>query len=143
MNARHVLKSALAVIERDHTAPDPGRTFLAADEHGRGVRPLDPSAVAWTSVGAICKVAPGLSAADPQVWADHLSFAWDAYTLLEQAAEQQGYAHTVDVDRAGREAALRMFWRALQLCDPEPRRRRRNTPPAGSGSGANPKGAAA
>lgn len=144
MTARDVLKEALRVVERDHCAPPPWRTFLAVDDTGQGVKPLDPRAVAWTSIGAVCKVAPGLSATDPTVWADHVSVAWEAALLLDEAAGQQGYAHSTNVDRAGRAAALRMFWRALQLAEPDhtPGGRRRRAA-AGAGSGSSPKGAAA
>src|SRR5262249_9893321 len=107
--------------------------------------------VGWTSVGAICKIAPGLSATDPTVWADHVSVAWEAFELLEEAARQQGHAHSVDVDRSGRESALMMFWRAPAVGEAStPRRRRgpatprrRRGPGAGSGHGSSPKGAAA
>lgn len=136
MTAKHVLREALAVIERDHAAPPPFQTFLAVDEHGEPVRPVDATAVAWTSVGAVCRVAPALSASDPQVWADHISVAFEAAGLLDQAALLQGYPDTTSVDRAGREAAMRMFWCAINFADPEPRRRLRSA----TGTGSSPRG---
>jgi hypothetical protein len=98
MTARQVLQEALAVISRDHT-----RVQLSADLHGAKVRnPLHGTAAAWSSVGALIKVAP----ADAKVTAEHLApghlgAAWQAFLLLEEAAVQQGYANTVEVDRAG------------------------------------------
>lgn len=132
MTPKDVLKAALRIIERQHTS-----TQLAVDADGRKVVALHPGAVAWSSVGALIKVAP--SHAEPPA-PQHTNAAWDAFLLLTEAAEQQGYPHTAAVDEAGREAALRMYWRALQLVEPETRRRRRAPAP---GTGSSPRGAAA
>ena len=135
VTARQVLKEALAVIARAHTPVQ-----LSTDLHGAKVRnPLNQQAAAWSSVGALIKVAP----ADAKITAEHLApghlgAAWQAFLLLEQAARQQGFVNTVQVDEAGLAAAQRMFWRALQLCDDEPRRRPLRT----VGTGGAPRGAA-
>lgn len=136
MTVRQVLQEALQVITREHT-----HVQLSADERGRKVRnPLNVRAAAWSSVGALIRVAP----ADAKVTAEHLApghlgSAWQAFLLLEEAAGLQGYANTVEVDRAGRDAALRMFWKALQLAPEDERGRvswgRR------SGTGSAPRGA--
>lgn len=132
MTATQVLREAFAVVQRDHTAVQ-----LAVDVHGDRVRnPLAPSAAAWSTVGALIKVAP----ANAKMVAEHkapghIGAAWEAFLLLTEAATQQGYGGdcpTVYVDRAGPAAVANMFMRALQLADDEPRARRR--PAAGIGS---------
>lgn len=137
MTARQVLQEALQLITREHT-----HVQLSADEHGLKVRnPLNVRAVAWSSVGALIRVAP----ADAKVTAEHLApghlgAAWEAFLLLEEAAGLQGYANTVEVDRAGRDAALRMFWKALQLAPDAVPGRRASWGRAG-GTGSAPRGA--
>lgn len=130
MSVRQVLKEALAVTTRAHST-----TQLATDAHGVKVRPLDSRAVAWSSTGALIKVAPSGQSTPGMV--QHTEDAWQAYLLLGDAATEQGYEHVAAVDTAGCAAAQRMFWRALQLVDPAPRRRTRAT------TGSTPRGAAA
>lgn len=137
MTARQILQEALAVISRGHTPVQ-----LSADLHGVKVRnPLNERAAAWSSVGALIKVAP----ADAKITAEHLApghlgTAWTAYELLEKAARLQGHATTVEADRAGQAAALAMFRKALTLVDDQPRRR--GFKPS-AGTGAAPRGATA
>jgi hypothetical protein len=136
MTVRQVLQEALAVITRDHTA-----TQLSVDQHGRKVKnPRGPRAVAWSSVGALIKVAPRY----PDIVVEGKSpgntdEAWEAYVLLDRVARLQGFADTVRVDEAGQQFALAMFRKALTLVDDPPRASRRA--PA-AGTGAAPRGAA-
>lgn len=137
MTATQVLTEALEVIKRDHTSVQ-----LAVTARGQKCRPLDPDAVSWSSVGAICKVAPGRSVHDDTCWADHTEAGWEAFLLLCDAARQQGYRDLLDlgcvamVDAAGESPAWTMFARALQLA-PD---RRKHRPRAGAGSGSSPRG---
>lgn len=136
MTAKQVLSAALVLLDngRAHASPPLWTTFLAIDEPGLKVRPRDPRAVAWTSVGALCKVAPGYSASDPSVYADHTDAAWSAYLLLDEAALKQGHATTVEADRAGWAAVDAMFAHAIDLYEP-PRRRL-----SAVGTGGQPRG---
>lgn len=129
---KDVLKAALAVVTRDHAQITRG---LAVDQHGQPVAPTDPSAVAWTSAGALIKVAP--SHQEPPALT-HTVEAGEAYDLLERVAAEQGYQSPSAVDAAGREAVQRMFWRALNLTEP-PERRRWRGPALRTGS--SPRGA--
>lgn len=137
MSVRQILQEALAVVARDHTAVQ-----LSVDEHGVKVRnPRNPQAAAWSSVGALVKVAPRY----PDIVAEGKSpgntdAAWEAYVLLDKVARLQGFAHTVAVDQAGQPFALAMFRKALTLID-EPARPPRRKPAAGTG--AAPRGATA
>lgn len=134
MSVIQILQDAKQIVARDHCAVQ-----LSVDAHGRKVRnPLAPAAAAWSTVGALVKVAPRR----PEVVAEHKSpgnteEAWQAYLLLEQAAVQQGYANTVEVDEAGHGAVMAMFDRALQIAPAAPRRKR------APGTGAAPRGVAA
>ena len=129
MSVLTVLREAKAICKYAHTA-----TQLAVDANGMKVRnPIAPSAVAWSSVGALIKVAPG----NPSIVAEnrspgHTVEAHRAFLLLEDAAVDQGCANTVEVDRAGFGPVMAMFDRAMQLApDVEPARRK---PAAGTGS---------
>lgn len=131
MTVRTILQEALAVVARDHTAVQ-----LSVDQQGNKVRnPRSPLAVAWSSVGALVKVAPRY----PNVVAEDKSpgntdEAWRAYEVLERVAVLQGFAHTVEVDEAGQQYALAMFRKALTLVDDPPRRARK--PAGATGAGA-------
>lgn len=136
MTPRHVLREAYEVVKRDRTA-----TQLAVDAHGVKVKnPRSPRAAAWSSVGALIKVAPRY----PKIVSDdgvpgHIDAAWTAFEFLTIAAEQQGYTNTVEVDRAGPEAVYAMFLRALDLApadEPSGPDRRRPS----SSTGALPRG---
>lgn len=137
MTSRQVLSESMQIIPRHHTSVQ-----LSVDERGLKVRnPLHPRAVAWSSVGAMIKVAPG----DAKIVAEdkspgHMPAVGDAYDLLEEAARLQGYANTVEVDRAGAAAARRMFEKALQLAPDE---RRVRPLRSSGGTGAAPRGATA
>jgi hypothetical protein len=131
---RDTLKAVLAVMQREHA---PIRRGLAVDEHDRPVAPGDPTAVAWTVAGALIKVAPSHELPPALT---HTQAAAEAYDLLERVAVEQGYPSPAAVDVAGREAVLRMLWRAINLIEPDPKHRRRG-PAAGTGS--SPRGAAA
>jgi hypothetical protein len=128
-----ILREAKQVVAREHTAVQ-----LAVDAHGRKVRnPLHPTAVAWSTVGALVKVAPRR----PEVVAEGKSpgssdDANRAYDLLEEVAVSQGFANTVEVDQAGHGAVLRLFDRAMQLAPDEPRHKR------AAGTGSTPRGTA-
>lgn len=134
MTVRQIIQEALAVISRDHTPVQ-----LSVDVHGQKVRnPRNPQAAAWSSVGALVKVAPRY----PDVVAEDKSpgntnEAWEAYVLLDDVARLQGYADTTKVDEAGQAAALAMFRKALTLVDDEPHRPLH----AAAGVGAAPRGA--
>lgn len=138
MTPRQVLREAYEVVKRDHTA-----TQLSVDEHGIKVKnPRSPKAAAWSTVGALIKVAPRY----PNVVSDdgvpgHIDAGWTAFEFLTIAAEQQGYTNTVEVDRAGPEAVYAMFLRAIDLAPADESSRVRRRP--ASGTGALPRGAAA
>lgn len=126
MTARDVLREAKHLVTRAHTP-----TQLAVDARGVNVRPVDPSAVAWSSTGAIGKVAPGRSIHDEKVWFDHTEAGYQAWLLLNEAARLQGHpGHTpvINADRAGLPAVLRVFDKALQLTPDADRRSRRGSP---------------
>lgn len=119
MSVMQILQDALQVVARDHTPVQ-----LSVDEHGLKVRnPRAPQAAAWSSVGALVKVAPRY----PDIVAEGKSpgntdEGWEAYVLLDRVARLQGFAHTVAVDEAGQQFALAMFRKALTLVDAPPRR---------------------
>lgn len=130
MSVDQILREAKQVCARDHTA-----TQLAVDAHGQKVRnPLAPAAVAWSTVGALIKVAPR----NPGVVAEGKSpgntdDAYRAFLLLEEAAVEQGFLCTVDVDEAGLGAVQACFDRAIDAAKRMPGRARRK-PAAGTGS---------
>lgn len=134
MTPKQVLREAYEVVRRDHT-----HVQLAVDARGVKVKnPRSPRAAAWSTVGALIKVAPRY----PNVISDdgvpgHIDAGWTAFELLTIAAEQQGHANTVEVDRAGPDAVYAMFLRALDLAPAdEPRTRY----PAAVGTGTSPRG---
>jgi hypothetical protein len=114
VSVRRVLREALATVQRSHCAPDRG---LALTETGDRCEPLSPAAAAWTSVGALILADPVRR--EPQDRDTHGDSAWKAYLLLREAAVQQGYRNTVEVDRAGAGEAEKCFRRALHLAPPE------------------------
>jgi hypothetical protein len=124
VTSAQVLSEAKAIVRRGHYAPPEGIVRLAVDARYERVKPTAPSAVAWMSVGAVCKVAPARSLHDTAVYADNTEAGWQAYLLLQEAAEAQGYADTAQVDRAGLAAALGMFDKAIMLAPCAPGKRR-------------------
>lgn len=138
MSVTAVLREAKALVYRAHTPVQ-----LAVNAQGVNVRPLDPAAVAWSSTGAIGKVAPWMSGTDDRVWFDLTEDGKAAWDLLDEAARLQGYrlgeAPIVSVDRDGLPAVLRCFAKAILLAPEEPRRPRFK-PSAGTGGA--PRGAA-
>ena len=86
MSVTAILKDAKAVVQRAHTPVQ-----LAVNANGVNVRPLDPGAVAWSSTGAIGKVAPWMSRTDEKVWFDLTEDGYAAWELLNDAARLQGY----------------------------------------------------
>lgn len=132
MTPKQILSSALVLLSDGHTSPPKGRTWLALDENANPVKPTDPRAVAWTSVGAVFAVAP---VHRDKVWAETTAEGERACELLESAAVKQGFANTVEADRAGSFYAL--FLRATNSVEPTPFVRRR------SHAGSQPKGTAA
>lgn len=130
MSALQILREAKAVVYRAHSPVQ-----LAVDARGVNVRPLDPTAVAWSSTGALGKVAPWMSADDPKIWFDLTTDGNAAWNLLDEAARLQGYrlgeAPIVSVDQDGLPAVLRCFAKAMQLA-PEPEFRRRTPARVGS-----------
>lgn len=140
MSVQTVLREAKAVVLRAHTPVQ-----LAVDARGVNVRPLDPRAVAWSSTGAVGKVAAWMSGTDDTVWFDLTADGNAAWDLLNEAARLQGYrrdehAPIADVDRDGLPAVLRCFAKAMQIAPGEPRRR--GLKPA-AGTGGAPRGATA
>lgn len=137
MSVELVLREAKQVVARDHTAVQ-----LSVDVHGLKVRnPIAPAAVAWSTVGALIKVAPR----NPGIVAENKSpgntdEAYRAYLLLEDAAVEQGFAHTVAVDEAGHGPVLAMFDRAIDAAQRMPQRARRKR---AAGTGSRPRGEAA
>jgi hypothetical protein len=133
-----ILKDAKAVVYRAHTPVQ-----LAVNAAGVNVRPRDPGAVAWSSTGALGKVAPWMSGSDDRVWFDLTEDGKAAWDLLNEAARLQGYrddtAAVTLVDRDGLSAVLRMFAKAILIAPDEPRRARFKTSAATGGS---PRGAA-
>lgn len=131
MSVGQILREAKQLVQRDHTAVQ-----LAVDERGQKVRnPLAPTAVAWSTVGALIKVSPRR----PEIVAEGKSpgssdDANRAYDLLEEVAVSQGFAHIGEVDDAGHGAVQRLFDRAMQLA-PEPPRHKRS-----AGTGSKPRG---
>lgn len=111
---RHVLRRALIVVSRDHTV-----TQLAVDEHGRKIGPCSGRAVAWSTAGALIRVAPNRAPGGPS----HTWAAWLAWLELQAAAEHDGYRSVVEVDQAGAREVWAMFSRALNQ-EIEPFRRR-------------------
>lgn len=139
MSAAQVLREAKAVVQRAHTP-----TQLAVDARGVNVRPLDPTAVAWSSTGALGKVAAWMSRDDDRIWFDLTEDGNAAFDLLNEAARLQGYrrdehAPIADVDRDGLPAVLRCFAKAIHLAPDAPRRRALTS---ASGTGGQPRGAA-
>jgi hypothetical protein len=128
VSVKRVLREACAVVQRAHACPERG---LAVDAHGDRCEPLSPEAVGWTSVGALYVADPVRRPDAPDT---HGQDGWRAYLLLREAAKQQGYLNTVEVDRAGQDAAVKCFWRAQQLAEPEGHARRHRGRASGSGS---------
>jgi hypothetical protein len=137
VNSRQILSAALALLDdgRAHAAPPQGTKGHAFDAGGLKVRPRDVRAVAWSSVGALCFVAPAASASDDTVYADHTWDAWNAFLALEDAARLQGFANSVELDRAGYAKTYQAFQHAMNQCEPKPRRRQHRV-----GTGPNPRG---
>lgn len=136
VSVTQILREAKEVVVRSHTA-----TQLAVNAAGVNVRPLDPSAVAWSSTGALGKVAAWMSQTDPEIWFDLTPDGNAAFDLLNDAARLQGYrlgeAPIVSVDRDGLQAVLRAFAKAILIAPSEDRPRR-----AAARTGAQPRGAA-
>lgn len=127
MSVTDVLSEAKALVYRAHTP-----TQLAVNAAGVNVRPLDPGAVAWSSTGALGRVAPWMSREDDRIWFDLTEDGNRAFDLLNEAARLQGYrrdneAPVADVDRDGLSAVLRCFGKAILLA-PEDETRRRRAP---------------
>ena len=124
-----ILREGKQLVYRAHSPVQ-----LAVNAQGVNVRPLDPSAVAWSSTGALGRVAPARSRDDENVWFDLTTDGATAWDLLCEAARLQGYrsddlAPIADVDRDGIAAVLRAFAKAMQLAPEEPRHK-----PAATGS---------
>jgi hypothetical protein len=137
VSVKRVLREACALIQRAHVAPPPGTPLLAVDARGNRCEPLSPAAVAWTTCGALYVADPAVRR--PDLPDTHGRDAWDAWLLLTEAAKQQGHGNVVEADRAGLSAAVKCFWRAGQLAEPEGHARRRG---GRAGAGSTPKGAA-
>lgn len=139
MSAAQVLREAKQVVARAHTPVQ-----LAVDARGVNVRVLDPRAVAWSSTGALGKVAPWMSRDDDRIWFDLTADGKAAWDLLDEAARLQGYrlgeAPIVSVDREGLPAVLMCFAKAIQLAPDAVRRARRG---AARGTGSLPRGSEA
>lgn len=104
LETKRVLREALAIVARDHC-----RVQLAVDYRGRKCAPLAREAIAWSTVGALIKVAPNREPDGPS----HTWPAWLAYLALQEQAERMGFLGTAAVDRAGQAEAVHMFRRAL------------------------------
>lgn len=121
MTARQCLREALAIITKHHTA-----TQLADDGRGGRVNPRSPQAARWSSTGALITISPRYpERTAPNATPLASDTANNAYDLLCEAATQQGFANPTQVDGRGADAAARMFWRALQLADDPPARKRK------------------
>lgn len=136
MSVVQILREAKALVYRSHTPVQ-----LAVNAAGVNVRPLDPEAVAWSSTGALGKVAPARSQDDDGCWFDLTTDGKAAWDLLDEAARLQGYrlgeAPIVSVDKAGLRAVLACFAKAIWLAPTEPAHYK----PAATGSA--PRGQAA
>jgi hypothetical protein len=132
MSVDQILREAKQVLTQGgHTTQR-----LAVNHRGDFVRPLDLKAVAWTSTGAVGKVAPSLSRTHASIHFDLTTEGQEAIDLLNEAAHLQGYRGDPDyplaeVDKDGLAAALRCFAKAMQLA---PSERPRRKPAAGTGS---------
>jgi len=131
MSVIAILSAAKAIVYRSHTPVQ-----LAVNEAGVNVRPLDPGAVAWSSTGALGKVAPWMSGTDDRTWFDLTEDGKAAWDLLNEAARLQGYrddtAAVTLVDADGLSAVLRMFAKAILIAPEEPRHPRRAPSRVGS-----------
>jgi hypothetical protein len=121
-DVRRVLVEAKELVLRS-PAPTSRRPYpLAVSATGERCKPASTLAVAWSSVGALCRVA---SDGNPERWSSHTEAGWQAFILLCEVATEHGYACTNDVDKAGAGAVAEMFARAISLADETEQRPRR------------------
>lgn len=114
MTERDILVKAGELCQRSHISNIPfARVTLARDSKGYGVKPTDPRATMWSSIGAVHRVEP----VETGLWTDTTEAGKRACALLDQAAEDQGFLSAPQVDEMGPAAVQKMFSRAVSLAE--------------------------